>query len=236
MRRDYHNWYSPRLDRHMELLVFGSGGLPIVVFPTERGRFYDYENNGMIQAVAGPVEAGRLQVFCIDSVDTESWLNRAVHPHERLARHLAYESYVLYEVAPLMKKLSGAAQIGATGCGLGGYHAFNFAMKHPDLTSASISMSGCFDMRRFMDGFYSNEFYFNNPFDYLPNMRDTWFLERYAKMRLILAVGDHDIYLAENVRMKEILSKREISCWLDVWESEETHDWPLWQRMAVKFF
>jgi len=236
MRRDYHNWYSPRLDRHMELLVFGSGGLPIVVFPTERGRFYDYENNGMIQAVAGPVEAGRLQVFCIDSVDTESWLNRAVHPHERLARHLAYESYVLYEVAPLMKKLSGAAQIGATGCGLGGYHAFNFAMKHPDLTSASISMSGCFDMRRFMDGFYSNEFYFNNPFDYLPNMRDTWFLERYAKMRFILAVGDHDIYLAENVRMKEILSKREISCWLDVWESEETHDWPLWQRMAVKFF
>jgi len=236
MRRDYHNWYSPRLDRHMELLVFGSGGLPIVVFPTERGRFYDYENKGMIQAVAGPVEAGRLQVFCIDSVDPESWLNRAVHPHERLARHLAYESYVLYEVAPLMKKLSGAAQIGATGCGLGGYHAFNFAMKHPDLTSASISMSGCFDMRRFMDGFYSNEFYFNNPFDYLPNMRDTWFLERYAKMRLILAVGDHDIYLAENVRMKEILSKREISCWLDVWESEETHDWPLWQRMAVKFF
>ncbi len=220
----------------MELLAFGSGGLPMVVFPTERGRFYDYENNGMIQAVAGPVEAGRLQVFCIDSVDTESWLNRAVHPHERLARHLAYESYVLYEVAPLMKKLSGAAQIGATGCGLGGYHAFNFAMKHPDLTSASISMSGCFDMRRFMDGFYSNEFYFNNPFDYLPNMRDTWFLERYAKMRLILAVGDHDIYLAENVRMKEILSKREISCWLDVWESEETHDWPLWQRMAVKFF
>jgi esterase/lipase superfamily enzyme len=208
----------------------------MVVFPTERGRFYDYENNGMIQAVAGPVEAGRLQVFCIDSVDTESWLNRAVHPHERLARHLAYESYVLYEVAPLMKKLSGAAQIGATGCGLGGYHAFNFAMKHPDLTSASISMSGCFDMRRFMDGFYSNEFYFNNPFDYLPSMRDTWFLERYAKMRFILAVGDHDIYLAENVRMKEILSKREISCWLDVWESEETHDWPLWQRMAVKFF
>ena len=236
MRRDYHNWYSPRLDRHMELLVFGSGGLPIVVFPTERGRFYDYENNGMIQAVAGPVEAGRLQVFCIDSVDTESWLNRAVHPHERLARHLAYESYVLYEVAPLMKKLSGAAQIGATGCGLGGYHAFNFAMKHPDLTSASISMSGCFDMRRFMDGFYSNEFYFNNPFDYLPNMRDTWFLERYAKMRLILAVGDHDIYLAENVRMKEILSKRDIPCWLDVWQGQEMYDWPLWQRMAVKFF
>jgi esterase/lipase superfamily enzyme len=236
MRRDYHIWYSPRLDRHMELLTFGGGGLPMVVFPTERGRFYDYENNGMIQAIAGPIEAGRLQIFCIDSVDAESWLNRAIHPHERLARHLAYESYVLYEVAPLMKKLSGSAQIGATGCGLGGYQAFNFSMKHPDLTSTSIAMSGCFDMRRFMNGFYSNEFYFNNPFDYLPNMTDPWFLERYAKMRLILAAGDHDVCLAENVRMKEILSKREIPCWLDVWQREETHDWPLWRRMAVKFF
>jgi len=142
MRRDYHNWYSPRLDRHMELLVFGSGGLPIVVFPTERGRFYDYENKGMIQAVAGPVEAGRLQVFCIDSVDPESWLNRAVHPHERLARHLAYESYVLYEVAPLMKKLSGAAQIGATGCGLGGYHAFNFANAAPSEVCGVAGLGG----------------------------------------------------------------------------------------------
>jgi len=236
MRRNYHNWYSPRLDRQMELLTFGAGGLPTIVFPTERGRFYDYENNGMIQAVSGPIKEGRIQMFCVDSVDAESWLNRAVHPHERLARHLAYESYVLYEVAPLMKKLSGSAQIGATGCGLGGYHAFNFAMKHPDLTAASIVMSGFFDMRRFMDGFYSNDFYFNNPFDYLPNMSDTWFLERYAKMRLILAVGDRDVCLAENVRMKEILSKRDIPCWLDVWQSQAMYDWPLWQRMAVKFF
>lgn len=236
MRREYHKWYSPRLDRHMELLTFGSGSLPMVVFPTERGRFFDYENNGMIQAVSGKIEAGQLQLFCVDSVDAESWLNRAVHPHERLARYLAYESYILYEVAPLMKKLSGATQIGAAGCGLGGYHAFNFAMKHPDLTSASIAMSACFDMRRFMDGFYSNEFYFNNPFDYLPNIYDSWFLERYAKMRIVLAAGDHDICLAENVRLKEILSKREIPCWLDVWEGEKRRDWPLWRSMAVKFF
>lgn len=236
MRRDYHKWYSPRLDRHMELLTFGSAGLPIVVFPTERGRFFDYENNGMVQAVSGKIEAGQFQLFCVDSVDAESWLNRAVHPQERLMRHLAYESYVLYEVAPLMKKLSGSAQIGATGCGLGAYHAFNFAMKHPDLILTSIAMSGCFDMRRFMNGFYSNEFYFNNPVDYLPGMNDPWFLERYAKMRLILGVSNRDICLAENVRMKEILSKREIPCWLDVWEGEEKRDWPLWQRMAVKFF
>jgi esterase/lipase superfamily enzyme len=87
-----------------------------------------------------------------------------------------------------------------------------------------------------MDGFNSNEFYFNNPVDYLPNMSDPWFLERYAKMRIIFAAADRDTCLAENVRMKEILLKRGISCWLDVWGDEESRGWPLWRRMAVKFF
>ncbi len=26
MRRDYHNWFSPRLGRHMELLAYGHSG------------------------------------------------------------------------------------------------------------------------------------------------------------------------------------------------------------------
>lgn len=236
MRRDYHNWYSPRLDRHMDLLTFGEGRSPLLAFPPERGRFFDYENNGMIQALGPKIDAGQLQIFCVDSLDAESWLNRSTHPHERLARYMAYESYVLYEVAPLMKKLSGAQQIGVTGCGLGAYHAFNFAMKHPDLTFSCVAMSGYFDMRRFMDGFYENELYFNNPQDYLPNLTDPWFLERYAKMRLILAAADNDLYLDENVRMSEILRKRGIPHWLDVWTAVKERDWPLWRRMAIKFF
>jgi esterase/lipase superfamily enzyme len=236
MRRDYHNWSSPRLDRHMELLVFGHGGMPVLVFPTSRGRFFEYENNGMVHALAPKIDAGQLQVFCVDSIDGESWYNRGIHPHDRVTRHLAYETYILFEVAPLMKKLSSAAQICTTGCSLGGYHAFNFAMKHPDLASTCIAMSGCFEMRGFMDGYYDNDFYLNNPADYLPNMSDFWFLERYQKMRIVLAAGDHDICLGENFRIAEILGNRGIPHWLDVWTGGERHDWPLWQRMAVKFF
>ena len=109
MRRDYHNWYSPRLGRNMELLAYGHAGQPVLVFPTSRGRFFEFENNGMIHALAGKIEAGQLQVFCVDSVDSESWYNRWIHPHDRVARHNAYESYIIFEVAPLMKNLSGFA-------------------------------------------------------------------------------------------------------------------------------
>jgi esterase/lipase superfamily enzyme len=182
MRRDYHNWFSSRLDRHMELLSYGHAGTPLLVFPTSRARFFEYEDSGMIHALAPKIEAGRLYVFCVDSVDTESWHNRSIHPHDRVMRQIAYENYLLFEVVPFMKGTSGAAQIWTTGCSLGGYQALNFAMRHPDVTSACVAMSGSFDMKRFMDGYYDQDFYYNNPVDYLPNMNDPWFLDRYKTM------------------------------------------------------
>ncbi len=236
MRRDYHNWYSHRLGRHMELLSYGHAGLPVLVFPTSRGRFFEYENSGMIHALAQKIDGGHIQVFCVDSVDTESWYNRGIHPHDRVRRHIVYEDYLLFEVVPLMKGRSGFAQICTTGCSLGAYHALNLAMRHPDLVSACITMSGSFDMKPFMDGYYDNDFYFNNPVDYIPNITDNWFLERYRQMRLVLAAGDWDICLGENFRMAEILGRKAIPHWLDVWTGGERHDWPLWQSMAVKFF
>ena len=236
MRRDYHNWYSHRLSRNMELLSYGHAGMPLLVYPTSRGRFFEYENSGMIHAVWQKIDAGQLLVFCIDSLDGASWYNRGIHPHDRVMTHLAYENYVLFEVVPLMKGMASAGQIATTGCSLGAYHAFNFSMRHPDVAPTCVAMSGSFDMKRFMDGYYDNDFYFNNPVDYLPNMNDNWFLDHYRQMKIVLAAGDWDICLGDNFQMADILGRKGIPHWLDVWTGGERHDWPLWQRMAVKFF
>jgi len=210
--------------------------MPVLVFPSSRGKFYEYEQHGMIHALSQKIEWGHIQVFCVDSVDSESWYNRGIHPHDRVMRHMVYENYILYEVFPLVQGLNGAGQICTTGCSFGGYHALNFALRHPDLTSACIAMSGAFDLKSFMDGYYDQDFYFNNPVDYVPNASDSWFLDRYRTMKLILGVGDHDICLGENFRMARILGEKGIPHWLDVWTGGERHDWPLWQRMAQKFF
>ncbi len=103
MRRDYHKWYSHRLGRNMEMLVYGHAGLPVLVFPSSQGRFFEYEDRQMIHAIWQKIDAGNLQVFCVDSVDPESWYNRSVHPHDRVMRHNAYESYIVYEVLPLIQ-------------------------------------------------------------------------------------------------------------------------------------
>lgn len=236
MRRDYHNWYSHRVNRNMELLSYGHAGLPVLVFPSSMGKFYEFEDRGMIHAIWERIESGHVHVFCVDSTDKESWYNRGLHPHDRVARHVQFEDYLLYEVLPLIRQLNPAQDLCTTGCSFGAYHALNFALKHPDVVTHCVAMSGSFDMKPFLDGYFDDLCYFNSPVDYLPGLGDSWFLERYQRLKLILAAGDWDICLGENYRMAQILGSKGIPHWLDVWTGELKHDWPLWQRMAAKFF
>jgi esterase/lipase superfamily enzyme len=236
MNREYYKGYSHQLGRDMEVLVFGQGGTPLVVFPTSMGRFFEYEDRGMISSLRGKIDAGELQVFCPDSVDTESWYNKSIYPRQRLERHLAYEGYLLHEFLPFLRWKNWAPQVAVTGCSFGGYHAANFALKHPDVVSHCVSMSGAFDIHQFLDGYYDNDCYFNSPTDFVPHMTDDWFLSRYRQMKIVLGAGEWDICLGHNLKMSEILHAKGVPHWIDVWGDHAEHDWPLWQRMAGKYF
>ena len=231
MNREYHKWYSWRLNRDMELLVFGHAGTPMLVFPTSRGRFFEYENNGMIDAVRSQFESGRLQAFCVDSVDAESWYNKSAHPRDRVLRHIQYEAYILEEVMPFLRNRNWSPARIATGCSFGGYHALNLALRHPDLITHCVSMSGAFDITQFLDGYYDGNCYFNNPPDYLPGLERNWDGNHFS-----LVTGEWDICLGENFRMANLMGIRGIPHNLDVWGDHTKHDWPWWRRMSQKYF
>ena len=150
MNREYHKWWSPRLGRDMELLVFGHDGVPLVVFPTSQGRFYEFEDRGLVGSIAHKIDNGEIQLYCLDSVDAESWYNRAVPPRWRIARHMQYESYVMDEVLPLIRQKNGNPNLASLGCSFGGYHAVNIALRHPDRFTGFLSMSGAFDLEHFL--------------------------------------------------------------------------------------
>jgi esterase/lipase superfamily enzyme len=236
MNREYHNNYSRELGRNMELLVFGTGGLPLLVFPTSQGRFFDYEDHGMVAVVQPKIDRGELQLYCLDSVDSESWYNKSVHPRERVQRHMQFERYLLNEFLRWMRSRNQSPRIGITGCSFGGYHSVNFALRHPDLVSLCVSMGGAFDIRQFLDGYYDEDCYFNCPPDYLANLNDEWYLTHYRNMKLVLATGEDDICRAENERLSGIMNAKQIPHWLDIWGDHTGHDWPWWQRMSAKLF
>ncbi|HRX05449.1 MAG TPA: esterase, partial [Anaerolineae bacterium] len=104
MNREYHRWYSPSLGRDMEMLIFGHAGARLLVFPTSKGKFYEWEDRGMMEAMGEAIENGWLQVFCVDSVDEESWYARWKWPGDRAWRQTQYDNYLRNEVYPLTQK------------------------------------------------------------------------------------------------------------------------------------
>ncbi len=237
MNREYHRWHSRELGRDMEMLVFGHGGLPAIVFPTSQARFHEFEDQGMVAAVADKLEAGRLQLFCVDSVDGESWYNRDVPARWRISRQVQYDRYVVQEVVPYVRWRNWSPQLITLGCSLGGFHAVNSALRHPDVFSGFLSMSGAFDLLGlgFLHGYHDEDVYLNQPLQYLPNLSDPWFLERMRRGTYVLATGVHDQCWDDNERLAEAMRERGIPVQLDVWGDPARHDWPWWKLQAQKF-
>jgi esterase/lipase superfamily enzyme len=235
MNREYHNGFSHSLGREMELLVFGHAGLPVLVFPTSGGRFYDFEDRGMIAALDGKISAGQLQLFCVDSIDRESWYNRRLPPHLRIARHKEYEHYLLDEVLPLVRRKNSDPRLLTMGCSLGGYHAVNIALRHPGRFSGFLSLSGIFDLSSFLDGYYDRDCYFQFPAHYLPNLTDPRYIDPIRNASCTLVTGWDDQCLAENQNLDRILTDKQIPHRFFIWQAENTHDWPTWQRMAQQY-
>jgi len=232
MHRGYHRWYSRQLDRDMELLVFGHSGTPFVVFPTSMGSFFEYEDRGMVEAVSDKIDGGALRLICVSTVDSESFYGRDRHPRARLDRYLAYERYLLEDVVPLVRQVSGHETMGATGCSFGAYHAFVMALRHPDVFTSCLTMGGAFDIGRFLDGYYDQDAYLLTPPHFLPGLTDPWFLQRYRANKWVLVTGEHDMCRADTEQAAGLLATKRVPHSLHVWGHGSHHDWPEWRKMA----
>jgi esterase/lipase superfamily enzyme len=231
MRRDYHAWHSPTLDRDMDLLVFGHGGTPYFVFPTSMGSFFEYEDRGMVAALADKINGGALQLFCVQTVDSESFYSSRPG-RDRIARYLQWEHSLLHEMVPFAKRVSGHETFGVTGCSFGAHHAFTLALRHPDLFTACVTMGGAFDVTRFLDGYYDRDVYLLCPPHFLPGLDDQWFLDRIRRNKWVLVTGEHDICRAATEQAAALLAAKSIPHSLHVWGHGSHHDWPEWLKMA----
>jgi esterase/lipase superfamily enzyme len=214
----------------MELLVFGHAGAPVIVFPTSMGRFHEYEDREMVKALAPQIEQGWFQLYCLDSIDSESWYARWAHPRGRLARHNLYERYVLDEVLPLIRSQNSNPYTILHGCSFGAIHAMLFGLRYPDRFNRIVALAGYYDTTRFLDGHYDQEIHYHHPINMIREMPENEQLSKIRKLDISMAIGRDDPAAHTNSQLSEVFWQKGVwhaMHWWDGW----AHDWPWWQRM-----
>ena len=241
MNREYHKWWSPRLNRDMELLVFGHAGAKVLVFPTRGGRFHEYEDMRMTEVLRAKLEAGHIQLFCVDSVDSESFYCWWAHPSGRIQRHQQYEAYVIDEVLPFMDEKNPHECTISHGCSLGAFHAANIAFRHPHLFKKLVAFSGRYDLTMtvehfsdLLDNYYDEAVYFNTPTHFLSQLDSPEILEHLRAMDIVLIIGEEDPFRENNEHLSQILHEKGISHHFQYW-SERAHQGHYWRQMAPHF-
>jgi esterase/lipase superfamily enzyme len=241
MHVEHHQWRSPRLGQDMELKVYGKGGRPFIVFPTSSGRFFDFENNGMVQAAERFIQRGGITLYAVDSIDQQSWDNREKPPEEKARRHNDYDWYIMEEVVPFIRGRGGHdGRIMCTGVSMGASHSVLFFFKHPEVFQGTIALSGIYNFRSFLNNYQGDslDVYFNSPLDFLPNLNDPWYLEQYRRSNIIICVGQgawEEPMVADARRMQAVLQAKQVPCTIDFWGPDVNHDWPWWRKQFPYF-
>lgn len=234
MKRDYGAWHSPTLGRTMEYLWFGDHGRPLLLFPTSLGRFWQMEDMGIIEALADKIDAGFIQVVCVDSVDAESWYNTAIPPQERVARHDQYDRYLRHEMVPYIRERARDGNLAAGGASFGAYHAANLAGRYPGVVTKAICLSGLYHVGRYLDGYWGDDCYYHCPVSYIPNMDEEW-TGRLRGVEWVVATGEHDTLIQENVDFAGVLWRKGVPAYAEFWQGVFGHDWPWWKDAIRRF-
>ncbi len=240
MHKTIDGWYSPNLNKEMEIVCYGHYGTPLLLFPTAAADYLEYERFLLIDAISAAIEGGRFKVFSINSINSEAWLNKQIHPKYKALRQQQYNSYITDEVVPyIWKSCGGRTGILTSGASLGAFHAANQLFRRPDLFDGAIAMSGVYDIRSYYDshGYHDENIYYNNPVEYLPNLNDGHFLPMLrAKQQIYILSGQGPYESPDASRnLSRLLQAKGIPHELDIWGYDMAHDWPTWRAM-MKFY
>ena len=230
VQRDYIKEWSRCLGRDMEILHFGHAGRPLLVFPTSMGRFYQWEDFGLVGALADFIEAGAIQLVCVDSVDGESWYARDKHPADRVKRHLQYEAYIVEEV---LTRVPGSAV--TCGTSFGALHAVLLAARRPSRVGGFIGLSGAYDTARWLDGYHDDSTYFTNLLAFLPGLTDEAYLGPLRTQHpKVIATGEQDPNVEDSRKLAGLLRDKGVQVGLEIWPGW-AHDWPYWKEMMRRY-
>ena len=218
----------------MPLVAYGHDGPPLLMFPTAAADYLEYERFHLVDAIRPFIDSGKVRAYSINSVNKYSLLNDKMPPQMKAQLLTQFDSYITNEVLPLISNECGAdARPVTTGASLGAFLALNTYFKHPDLFRGVIAMSGGYDIKSYLQGYYDDNVYFNNPVDYLSNLNDDHTLSLLRQADAIFLMSGRGAYEApeRSQQLSDILNAKGVPHTLDLWGYDVNHDWPWWRQM-----
>ena len=220
------------------MIAYGHWGRPLLAFPSQEGPAWQYEERGMIDAIGGPIEEGRVKVYAVDSFDSASWYHEGLSLEERAQMHGRYEDWILNQVVPFIQADSNTAEIMVTGVSFGAYHAANFALRHAHVFPLAICQSGVYDVSVVAGGERGDAAYFNNPADYVHHLGGDHLDWLRGQVNLLLIAGqgqweDTTCALESTRSFAGLLGEKGIRHELDLWGHDSPHDWPAWRAQIA---
>lgn len=238
MHRQLSSWYSPSLGKEMPIASYGHYGFALLLIPTAAADYLEYERFELINHIAPFIEAGKVKVFSINSINNESWMNNDMDPRHKAIRHQQFNNYVYNEVVPFIRNNTSADTLIFTcGASFGALHSANLFFKRPDIINGCLSMSGVYDLTEYTKGYWDDDVYFNSPIHYLPNLTDHTVLEQIRSshhIHIVTGGGEYEDPEA-NRRFGGVLYSKNIWYDLDVWGPEWKHDWATWRAMLPHY-
>lgn len=238
MEKNITSWYSPRLQREMPVVVYGHYGFALLLVPTAAADYLEYERFQLIDSIRPFIDAGKVKVYSVNSINNESWLNNQAHPKHKTWMHNRFNEYIFEEVVPYIKSTSGAeTPIIICGASFGALHSMNLFLKRPDLINGVVALSGVYDLTEYSKGHFDDDVYFNSPQHYMPNLTDHGLLESIRQSHHIHIFTGSGAYEAPDAARSfaGILYNKGINYELDVWGAEWPHDWNTWRAVMPRY-
>lgn len=240
----YYKHWSSHLNRDMEFKVYGHAGRPVMFVPCQGGRFFDFENFHMVDHWAQWIEEGRCTVYSIDCIDNETYANFGADYRWRIEQHERWYNYVIEELVPYIRHLSGERNgydqgIMTFGCSMGAMHAANLFFRRPDLFNAVFAISGLYDSKEYFGDYMDEILYRNTPVEYLSNMPDDHYYKgMYNDRQMLFVVGQgawEDVLLSSTRWLENVMREKGINAQVDYWGYDVDHDWPWWYKMVAHY-
>ena len=234
MQREITSWYSHTLGTEMPIVSYGHYGFALLLVPTAAADYLEYERFQMIDALQPLIEAGKIKVYSINSMNKESWLNNQMLGEHKAIRHNQFNEYVHNEVVPFIRNsTSNDTQLIVSGASFGALHSMNLFLKRPDIINGAISMSGVYDLAEYTKGFWDEQVYYNSPMHYIPNLGDPYYMDKIkASHHIHIYTGSGNFEDPEsNKRFSQLLWDKGIWHDFGLWGPDIHHDWPTWRSM-----